>query len=86
MDNDDGGQLDVAVAAASRRRASDGDQLSVLALSPGKRRVGEASYSKEVEDGGQKKAMPFLYPLKPQGRSLLVIRMTAIKMNFCSEA
>jgi hypothetical protein len=48
MDNDDGSQIDAATAAAvaSGRWASDGDQLSVLAILSGKRRVGEASSSR----------------------------------------
>ena len=88
MDDDNGSQLDavVAAAAASGRRASDRDQSSVLAILSGKRRVGGASSSKEMRDGGQKKAVSFLCPLKPQGRSLLVIRMTAMTMDFCSGA
>jgi hypothetical protein len=83
MDNDDGSQIDAAAAAAaaSGRWASDGDQLSVLAISSGKRRVGEASSSREMRDGGQKKAVPFLCPSKPQERSLLV-RTTAMMMDF----
>jgi hypothetical protein len=83
MDNDDSSQIDAAVAAvaASGRWASDGDQLSVLAISSGKLRVGEASSSREMRDGGQKKAVPFLCPLKPQRRSLLVWK-TAMMMDF----
>jgi hypothetical protein len=52
MDNDNGSQIDAAAAAAvaSGRRASDGDQLSVLAISSGKQRVGEASTSMEMRD------------------------------------
>ncbi len=52
VDNDHGGQLDVAAAAASGRQASDGDPLSVLALLAGKRRVGEASAFTEVREEG----------------------------------
>jgi hypothetical protein len=83
MDNDDGSQIDAAAAAVavSGRRASDRDQSSVSAILPGKRRVGEASSSREMRDGGQKKAVPFLCPSKPQQRSLLV-RMTAMMMDF----
>ncbi len=76
------GQLDVAAAAASGRRASDGDQSSVLASLAGKRRVGEATSSKKVKEGGQKKAMSLLCCLKPQGRSLPVIWTTAMKTDF----
>ncbi len=62
MDNDDGSQSDAtaAAAAASGRWASDGDQSSVLAMLSGKVRVGEDSSSREIRDGGQKKAVPFL--------------------------
>jgi hypothetical protein len=83
MDDDDGSQKDAAAAVvvAFGRRASDGDQLSVLAILSGKRRVGEASSSREMRDGGQKKAVPFLCPSKPQGRSLLVWT-TAMMMDF----
>ncbi len=88
MNDEDGSQLDAAAAtaAASERRASDGDQLSVLAILSGKWRVGEASSSKEMRDGGQKKAVPFLCPSKSQGRSLLAIQMTEMTMDFCSGA
>ncbi len=83
MDKDNGSQIDAgaAPAAASGRWASDGDQLSVLAILSGKQKVGEASSSRELRDGGQKK-MPFLSPSKPQGRSLLVWT-TAMTMGFC---
>ncbi len=66
MDDDDGSQLDAAATAAAAfgRWASDGDQLSVLALLSGKRRVGEASSSKEMRDGGQKKSRAFSMPFK----------------------
>ncbi len=57
------------------------DQLSVLAIFSEKRRVGEASSSREMRVGGQKKALPFLCPSKPQERSLLV-RTTAMMMDF----
>ncbi len=83
MANDDGGELDVVAAAASERRAPVGDQLDVVSLLAGKRRVGEASSSKEVREGVQKKAMPLLCHLKSQERSLPIIRMTAMKMGFC---
>ncbi len=88
MDDDDASQLDAAAvtAAASGRQASDGDQLSVLAILSGKWRVGEASSSKEMRDGGQKKAVPFPCPSKPRGRSLLIIWMTVMMMDFCSGA
>jgi hypothetical protein len=84
MDGDEGCQLDAAAAAvaASGRWASDGDQSSVSAILSGKWRVGEASSSKEMRDWGQKKAVPFLCPSEPQGRSLLVIRMTVMAMDF----
>jgi hypothetical protein len=52
VENDEWGQLDVEAAVASGRQASGGNQSSVLALLAGKRRVGEASSSKEVRDGG----------------------------------
>jgi hypothetical protein len=83
MDDDDGSQIDAAAAAAaaSGRWDSDGDQLSVLAILSGKWRVGEASSSREMRDGGQKKAVPFLCPSKPQGRSLLAWT-TAMMMDF----
>jgi hypothetical protein len=83
MDNDDGSQIDAAAVAvvASGKWPSDGDQSSVLAILSGKRRVGEASSSREIRDGGQNKAVPFLCPSKPQGRSLL-IRATAMMMDF----
>jgi hypothetical protein len=58
--DDDWGQLDVVAASASGRQASDGDQLEVASLSARKRRVGEASSSNEVREGGQKRAVPFL--------------------------
>jgi hypothetical protein len=47
MDDDNGSQIDAAAAAAaaSERRASNEDQSSVLAISSGKQRVGEASLS-----------------------------------------
>jgi hypothetical protein len=64
VNNDDGGQLDVAAVAASGRRASNGNQLSFLALLSGKRRVGEASSSKEMRDGGQKESLAFSMPFK----------------------
>ncbi len=50
MDDDNCTQIDAAAAAAVAlgRWASDGDQLSVLAISSGKRRVGEASSSREM--------------------------------------
>jgi hypothetical protein len=66
----------------SGRRASDGDQPSVMALLAEKRRVGEASSSKEVRKGEHKKAVPLLCHLKPQGRSLPNICMTAMKTDF----
>jgi hypothetical protein len=83
MDDDNGSQIDAAAAAAaaSGRQASDGDQLGVLAILSGKRRVGEASSFREMRDGAQKKAVPFLCPSKSQGRSLL-IRTTAMMMDF----
>jgi hypothetical protein len=83
--NDDGGQSDVAAALASGRQASDEDRPNVAALLAGKRSVGEAASFKEMRDGGQKKAVPLLCPLKPQGKSLPVIWATAIKMDFCSK-
>jgi hypothetical protein len=66
MDDDNGSQIDaVAVAAtASGRWASDGDQSSVSAILSGKRRVGEASSSREMRDGGQKKSRAFSMPFK----------------------
>jgi hypothetical protein len=66
MEDDDGSQLDAAAvaAAASGRRASDGDQSSVLAMLSGKRRVGEASSSKDMRDRGQKKSLAFSMPFK----------------------
>jgi hypothetical protein len=70
MDDDDDSQIDAAAAAAvaSGRQASGGDQSSVLASSSGKRKVGEASSSREMRDGGQKKSraisMPFRTPRK----------------------
>jgi hypothetical protein len=83
MDNDHGSQIDAAAAAAaaSGRQASDGDQSSVLAILSGKWKVGEASSSREMRDGHQKKAVPFLCPSEPQGRSLLV-RTTAMMTDF----
>ncbi len=65
MDNDNGSQIDAAAVAvaASGTRASDGDQSSVLAILSGKQRVGEASSSREMRDGGQKKPCLF-YALK----------------------
>ncbi len=65
VDNDDGGQLDVVAAAASRRQDFDGNHPSVLALLAWKQRVGKVSTSKEMRDGGQKQkksrafSMPF---------------------------
>ncbi len=66
IDNDDGSQIDAAAAAmaASGRWASDGDQLSVSAILSGKRRVGVASSSREMRDGGQKKSHAFSMPFK----------------------
>jgi hypothetical protein len=54
MDDDDGSQLDASAVATAAfgRWASDGDKSSVLALLSGKQRVGEASSSKEMRDGG----------------------------------
>jgi hypothetical protein len=54
MEDDDGSQIDAAALAmaTSGRWASDGDQTSVLAILSGKQRVGEASSSKEMRDGG----------------------------------
>ncbi len=66
MDDDNGSQIDAAAAAAvaSGRWASDGDQLSVLAISSGKWRVGKASSSREMRDGGQKKKPCLFYALQ----------------------
>ncbi len=66
MDDDDGSQIDAAAAAAAAvgRQASDGDQSSVLTILSGKRRVGEASSSREMRDGGQKKIPAFSMPFK----------------------
>jgi hypothetical protein len=85
MEDDDGSQINTAAAAsaASGRRASDGDQFSVLENLSGKRRVGESSFSKDMRDGGQTKAVSFLCPSNHKGRSLLVIRITATTMDFC---
>jgi hypothetical protein len=75
MDDDNGSQIDAAAAAAtaSGRWAFEGDQLSVLAILSGKRRVGEASSSREMRDGGQKKShafsMPFKTPRKKSSRT-----------------
>jgi hypothetical protein len=84
MEDDDGSQIDAAALAlaAPGRWASDGDQTSVSAILSGKRRVGEASSSKEMRAGGQKKAVPFLCPSKQKGRNLLVIQMTVMTMDF----
>jgi hypothetical protein len=64
VDDDDGGQLDVAAVVAFGRWASDGDQVSVLALSDEKRRVGEASSYKEVREGGAEGNCAFSMPFK----------------------
>jgi hypothetical protein len=70
MDGNDASHIDAAAAAAavSGRRSSDGKQLSVLEILSRKRRSGEASSSKEMRDGGQKKkpclSMPFKTPRK----------------------
>ncbi len=64
MDNDNGSQIYAVAAAAvaSGRRASDGDQTSVSAILAGKRRIGEASSSREMRDRGQ--SMPIKTPKK----------------------
>jgi hypothetical protein len=76
MDNDDDSQIDTAVAAAvtSGRQASDGDQSSVSAILSGKRRVGEASSSKEMRDGGQKKPCLFYALQNPKEEVFLSYR------------
>jgi hypothetical protein len=74
MDDDNGSQIDAAaaVAGASGRQASDGNQSSVSAISSEKWRVGAASSSREMRDGGQKKhafSMPFKTPRKRSSRT-----------------
>ncbi len=66
MEDDYVSQKDAAAAAlaASGRRASDGNQLSVLAILSWKWRVDKASSSKEMRDGGQKKKPCLFYAIQ----------------------
>jgi hypothetical protein len=85
-DDDDGGQLDVAAAAASGIWAFDGDQWSVLALLAGKQRVGEASSSKEMRDGGQKISCAFSMPFKTTRKKSSCHTDDSNEDGFCLEA